>query len=76
MGLRVSSAGDDGADEDEESDEEFEARIYAALMEVARGTTARERSQLGTCVLMRTKYEKAPPDVREVIRDFITKAEL
>lgn len=78
MGLRVRSAatGSDGDDGDEESDEDFEERIYAALMEVARATSGRLRSQLGACVLMRTKYEKAPESVREAIRDFITRAEL
>lgn len=74
MAIKVSgAAADDG---DEESDEEFEERIYAALMEIARGTSGRLRSELGACVLMRTPYGRAPETVKEAIRDFIEAAEL
>lgn len=78
MGLRVRSASTGNADDDgeEETEEEFEGRIYAALMKIARGTSTRLRSQLGACVLMRTRYENAPENVREAIREFIAEADL
>lgn len=77
MAIRIGGAGaretDDG---DEESAEEFEARVYMALMRVARSTSERARSALGSCVLLGTPYEAAPDIVRETIRKFIESAEL
>ncbi|MEO7827172.1 MAG: hypothetical protein ABIR60_08535 [Allosphingosinicella sp.] len=85
MGLKVrsSSAGAPPtprappADEElEETDEQFEARIYGALLDVAAATNERTRSQLGMCVLMRPTYAAVPELVKEAIRDFIDAAEL
>jgi hypothetical protein len=67
--------GDDG-DGDEESPEEFEGRVYLALMRVARGSSERARSALGSCVLLGTPYAGAPDIVRQTIRKFIETAEL
>ena len=78
MAIRIGSAGaaDSGDDGDEESSEEFEARIYGALMRVARSSSERVRSALGSCVLLGTPYQGAPDIVRETIRKFIETAEL
>jgi hypothetical protein len=79
MAIRIAGAAgaaetaDDG---DEESSEEFEARVYDALMRVARSSSERVRSALGSCVLLGTRYEGAPDIVRETIRKFIESAEL
>lgn len=78
MGLRIKSAGTPVVEtsETEESDEEFEERIYAALMECARRSSAKLRSALGSCVMLATPYEKAPEIVRDAIAEFIAEAEL
>jgi hypothetical protein len=79
MGLKVSkgqaspTAGDGS---DEESDEQFEERIYLALMRVARTTSQRTRSALASCVMLGTPYEVAPDEVREAIREFVDEADL
>jgi hypothetical protein len=66
----------DADDVDEESPEEFEGRVYVALMRVARGSSERVRAALGSCVLLGTPYEGAPDIVRQAIRKFIALAEL
>jgi hypothetical protein len=78
MGLHFGSGRPivDGADEEEESEEDFEARVYGALMKIARQSSSRLRSQLGSCVLLGTSYPKAPESVREAIRAFIDEADL
>lgn len=60
----------------EETDEQFEARIYAALMTVAASTDTRTRAALGKCVLFRTPYADAPELVKDAIRDFVDEADL
>lgn len=78
MGIQIGGRGAAAIDDegDEESPEEFEARIYAALMKVARGSTERVRAALGSCVLLGTPYEGAPDIVRQTIRKFIETAEI
>lgn len=69
----------DGAadeDEDEETDDDFEARIYDALMKIARSTSGGARKQLGACVLLGTPYEESAAGVKDAIRRFIAAAEL
>jgi len=78
MGIRIGGAAgaretDDG---DEESGEEFEARVYMALMRVARSSSERARSALATCVMLGTPYAAAPDIVRETVQKFIETAEL
>lgn len=74
---KTNGSGGAGADDDgEESDEDFEARVYQALMQVARSSSERVRSALGSCVMLGTPYEGAPDVVRQTIRKFIEAAEL
>ena len=61
---------------EEETEDQFEARIYGALLDVAASTDDRTRSALGTCVLFRTPYADASELVKEAIRDFIDVADL
>lgn len=70
------AADDDGDEGDEESAEEFEGRVYLALMQVARSSSERVRNALGSCVMLGTPYEGAPDIVRQTIRKFIESAEL
>lgn len=63
-------------DESEETDDEFEERIYLALMRVARTTTAKTRNALGACVMLGTPFAAAPEDVKETIREFVEEADL
>jgi len=79
MAIRIGGAA--GAAEtpdegDDESAEEFEARVYGALMRVARSSSERVRTALGSCVMLGTPYQGAPDIVRETIRKFIETAEL
>jgi hypothetical protein len=78
MAIRIAGAAGaaETEDGDEESSEEFEARVYDALMRVARSSSERVRTALGSCVLLGTPYEGAPDIVRETIRKFIESAEL
>jgi hypothetical protein len=73
---QVSGGGSDADAGDEESEEEFEARVYRALMAIARSSSERVRSALGSCVMLGTPYEGAPDVVRQTIRRFIEAAEL
>ena len=63
-------------DDEEESAEEFEERVYSALMKIARQSSSKLRSALGACVMMGTKYERAPEIVREAIGQFVEEADL
>jgi hypothetical protein len=80
MGLVVNGAGGPAPapaeDDGEETDEQFEERVYSALMRVARSTSSKTRDQLGACVLLGRPYASAGESVRAVIRDFIAVAEL
>jgi hypothetical protein len=80
MGLVVNGAGGPAPapaeDDGEETDEQFEARIYLALMRTARESSAKVRSALGKCVLLGTTYDDTTEAVRETIRDFIDWADL
>jgi len=62
--------------DEEETEEQFEARIYGALLDVAASTDERTRSALGSCVLFRTPYASAPELVKDAIRDFIDAGDL
>lgn len=70
------AANDTGDGADDETDEQFEERIYLALMRVARSTSVRLRASLGSCVMLGTPYETASEQVRDAIREFIATAEL
>jgi hypothetical protein len=76
MGIRIDDAGGDEDEGDEESAEEFEGRIYLALMRVARSSSERVRNSLGSCVMLGTPYGSTPDIVRQTIRQFIEAAEL
>jgi hypothetical protein len=75
LGKRTAAPAATGG-EDEETDEEFEARVYEALVGVLRSSSERVRSALSSCVLLGTPYEGAPDLVRQTVRDFISQAEL
>jgi hypothetical protein len=66
--------GDGGGDE--ESAEEFEARVYEGILSVMRASSERARSALASCVLLGTPYDGAPDVVRQTIRQIIEAAEL
>lgn len=76
MAIRIEGGDDDNGDADEESPEEFEGRIYTALMQVARSSSERVRTALGACVMLGTPYGGTPDIVRQTIRRFIESAEL
>lgn len=78
MGIRIGGGRAAATDDDgeEETPEEFEARVYGALMRVARSSSERVRAALGSCVMLGTPYEGAPDIVRETVRKFIETAEL
>lgn len=77
MGLHFKKPGRAPAPaEDEETQEEFEERVYTALMRIARGSSAKLRSALGSCVMMGTRYSEAPENVREAVAAFIDEADL
>jgi hypothetical protein len=61
---------------DEVTPEEFEERIYDALIAVARGTSSKTREQLGACVLLGRPWSSASEAVRQTVREFIAAAEL
>lgn len=63
-------------DDGEESPEEFEERVYDALMTAARGSSARLRNDLGSCVMLGTRFAAAPENVRQAIAEFIDLAGL